>query len=340
MPDALALTWRQYRLERRMFWRNPSAAFFNFLLPLLFQDAFGWSAVKSGSVVLFVFLGNIAIKPATSFLYSRCGFRAMLVVATAGMAATMVAAAFIRSSTPLAVTAGVLSGLRRPMLGDISVVSAPVVAKERGIIVEEVTREAEGDYESLITVTVETERQSRFVSGTVFADGRPRIVNIKGIRMDAEFAHRLASRSLRELGRLPGVASFLSAAFCVTDPRLQVTLQTLQCPNPVGLAAGFDKDVQLLKVLPGRRRHARFGEGVGRALVFVALAAFHAHAELVEAALQEWRLDGKAGHGEAAAGLQPDLVERRGEIEVEAEDDHDHRRPGRPALVTAKQYRE
>src|SRR5271168_4464507 len=36
MPNALALTWRQYRLERRMFWRNPSAAFFNFVLPLLF----------------------------------------------------------------------------------------------------------------------------------------------------------------------------------------------------------------------------------------------------------------------------------------------------------------
>src|ERR1700694_5472159 len=36
MPEALTLTWRQYRLERRMFCRNPSAAFFNFLLPLLF----------------------------------------------------------------------------------------------------------------------------------------------------------------------------------------------------------------------------------------------------------------------------------------------------------------
>ena len=36
MPDALTLSWRQYRLERRMFWRNPSAAFFNFVLPLLF----------------------------------------------------------------------------------------------------------------------------------------------------------------------------------------------------------------------------------------------------------------------------------------------------------------
>ncbi len=36
-------------------------------------------------------------------------------------------------------------------------------------------------------MTVVTERQTRWVSGTVFADGRPRIVNIKGIRMDAEF---------------------------------------------------------------------------------------------------------------------------------------------------------
>jgi ABC-2 type transport system permease protein len=40
-PRALALAWRQYRLERHMFWRNPSAAFFNFLLPLLFLAAGG-----------------------------------------------------------------------------------------------------------------------------------------------------------------------------------------------------------------------------------------------------------------------------------------------------------
>ena len=86
-----------------------------------------------------------------------------------------------------ALTSAVLAGLLRPMLGEVNVVSAPIVAKERGMIVEETTREAEGDYESLITVTVETERQSRAVSGTVYADGRPRIVNIKGVRMDAEF---------------------------------------------------------------------------------------------------------------------------------------------------------
>jgi D-3-phosphoglycerate dehydrogenase len=86
-----------------------------------------------------------------------------------------------------ALSSAAIAGLLRPMLQDINVVSAPTVAKDRGIVVEETRREAEGDYESLITLTVTTDRQSRHVSGTVYADGRPRIVNIKGIRMDAEF---------------------------------------------------------------------------------------------------------------------------------------------------------
>jgi ABC-2 type transport system permease protein len=47
MAETLLLGWRQYRLERKMFWRNPSAAFFNFLLPLLFLAAGG--AILSGS---------------------------------------------------------------------------------------------------------------------------------------------------------------------------------------------------------------------------------------------------------------------------------------------------
>ena len=68
-----------------------------------------------------------------------------------------------------AITSAVLSGLLRPMLGDVNVVSAPVVAKERGMVVDEIVRAAQSDYESLITVTVFTERQERSVSGTVFA---------------------------------------------------------------------------------------------------------------------------------------------------------------------------
>src|SRR5499425_1523861 len=86
-----------------------------------------------------------------------------------------------------ALTSAAIAGLLRPMLQDVNVVSAPIIAKERGILIEEITREAAGDYDSLITVRVTTERQTRHVSGTVFAAGRPRIVNIKGIRMDAEF---------------------------------------------------------------------------------------------------------------------------------------------------------
>jgi D-3-phosphoglycerate dehydrogenase / 2-oxoglutarate reductase len=86
-----------------------------------------------------------------------------------------------------ALTSAAIAGLLRPMLQDVNVVSAPIIAKERGIVVEEMTREAASDYESLITLTIVSERQSRHVSGTVYADGRPRIVNIKGIRMDAEF---------------------------------------------------------------------------------------------------------------------------------------------------------
>jgi D-3-phosphoglycerate dehydrogenase len=87
-----------------------------------------------------------------------------------------------------ALTSAAIAGLLRPMLQEVNVVSAPIVAKERGIVVEETRRDTEGDYDSLITLAVVTDRQTRSVSGTVFADGRPRIVDIKGIRMDAEFA--------------------------------------------------------------------------------------------------------------------------------------------------------
>ena len=86
-----------------------------------------------------------------------------------------------------AVTAAAIAGVLRPALQDVNVVSAPVVAKERGIVIEETVREGEGDYDSLITLEVVTDDLVRSISGTVFNDGKPRIVEIKGIKMDAEF---------------------------------------------------------------------------------------------------------------------------------------------------------
>ncbi len=96
-----------------LFWTAITAV--PFLLTLLFQNAFGWSPVKSGAVVLFVFAGNISIKPATTPMLRRFGYRPVLVAATVGAAATMVAAAFFDAATPLFLIGfvAVLNGIGR-----------------------------------------------------------------------------------------------------------------------------------------------------------------------------------------------------------------------------------
>src|SRR5437588_5770640 len=67
-----------------------------------------------------------------------------------------------------ALTSAAIAGLLKPLLQDVNMVSAPIVARERGISVEETKRDAESDYESLVTLTVVTERQERSIQGTVF----------------------------------------------------------------------------------------------------------------------------------------------------------------------------
>jgi len=86
-----------------------------------------------------------------------------------------------------ALTSAAIAGLLRPSLSGVNVVSAPAVAAQRGIVIEELTREGRSDYESFITLTVTTEKQQRSIGGTVFHDGKPRILSIKGIKVDAEF---------------------------------------------------------------------------------------------------------------------------------------------------------
>jgi D-3-phosphoglycerate dehydrogenase len=90
-----------------------------------------------------------------------------------------------------ALTASVIAGLLRPFLPDVSVVSAPAVAKERGIVIDEVTRAADGDYESLITVDVETASHARRISGTVFHAGKPRIIAVNNIEVDTLVAPKM-----------------------------------------------------------------------------------------------------------------------------------------------------
>ena len=86
-----------------------------------------------------------------------------------------------------ALTSAAIAGLLRPSLVDINVVSAPSVAASRGIVIEEAMRASRADYESFITLSVTTARIERSVGGTVFHDGKPRILMIKNIKVDAEF---------------------------------------------------------------------------------------------------------------------------------------------------------
>ena len=87
-----------------------------------------------------------------------------------------------------ALTAALISGLLAPILNEVNMVSAPIVARERGIAVDEIRQTQRGAYETYVRVTVRTERQERSVAGTVFSDGRPRIIQIKGINLEAGFA--------------------------------------------------------------------------------------------------------------------------------------------------------
>ena len=110
-----------------------------------------------------------------------------------------------------ALTAAALTGVLRPLLQDVNMVSAPVIAKERGIPVEEVRRPRQGIYETYIRLTVMTERQERSVAGTVFSDGVPRIINIKGIKLEGEFApHMLYVTNQDQPGVIGGLGTVMA----------------------------------------------------------------------------------------------------------------------------------
>jgi D-3-phosphoglycerate dehydrogenase len=66
-------------------------------------------------------------------------------------------------------------------------VNAPVIARECGIDVAEVKHERDSDYNSIIRISVTTDKFTRSISGTLFGGRHPRVVEIKGIEIEAEF---------------------------------------------------------------------------------------------------------------------------------------------------------
>jgi D-3-phosphoglycerate dehydrogenase len=112
-----------------------------------------------------------------------------------------------------ALTAAALSGVLQPQLGTVNMVSAPVVAKERGIKVDEVRQTQRGAYETYIRLTVKTKGMERSVAGSVFSDGKPRIIQIKGIELESEFGpHMLYVTNMDKPGFIGALGTLLGNA--------------------------------------------------------------------------------------------------------------------------------
>ncbi|MES2095120.1 MAG: phosphoglycerate dehydrogenase [Pseudomonadota bacterium] len=82
----------------------------------------------------------------------------------------------------------VLAGFLRTQTDTVNMVNAPVLAKERGMEVREVRTEKEGDYHTLVRVSVKTDAGERSVAGTLFGDAAPRLVELFGIKVEADLA--------------------------------------------------------------------------------------------------------------------------------------------------------
>ena len=109
-----------------------------------------------------------------------------------------------------ALTSAALTGVLRPLLQDVNMVSAPVIAKERGIMVEELRRGQEGAYETYMRVAVMVGGKEHSVAGTVFSDGRPRLIQIQGINLEAELGpHMLYTENSDKPGYIGALGTVL-----------------------------------------------------------------------------------------------------------------------------------
>jgi len=89
---------------------------------------------------------------------------------------------------------------------DVNMVSAPVIAKDRGIDIATTTQDKTGAFDAYIKLTVVTEQRERSVAGTVFSDGKPRFIQIKGINIDAEIGEHMVYTTNNDV---PGIIGAL-----------------------------------------------------------------------------------------------------------------------------------
>ncbi|MDD9922571.1 MAG: phosphoglycerate dehydrogenase [Boseongicola sp.] len=90
-----------------------------------------------------------------------------------------------------ALNAAAIAGIMKANNPEVNMVSAPVIAKDRGIDLSTTTQEKSGVFDAYIKLTVVTNARERSIAGTVFSDGKPRFIQIKGINIDAEVGEHM-----------------------------------------------------------------------------------------------------------------------------------------------------
>ncbi len=105
-----------------------------------------------------------------------------------------------------ALNCSVVAGIMKVVNPDVNLVSAPVIAKERGVKISTTTQDKSGVFDGYIKVEVVTNLRQRSVAGTVFSDGKPRFIQIKGINIDAEIGQHMVYTTNKDV---PGIIGAL-----------------------------------------------------------------------------------------------------------------------------------
>ncbi len=105
-----------------------------------------------------------------------------------------------------ALNCATIAGIMRATNPDVNMVSAPVVAKERGVQISTTRQEKSGTFDAYIKLTVVTDSRERSIAGTCFSDGKPRFIQIKGINIDAEIGRHMLYTTNEDV---PGIIGLL-----------------------------------------------------------------------------------------------------------------------------------
>ncbi len=152
------------------------------------------------------------LRPYMDLAQQLGGFAGQL-TETGLLGATITYAGQVAKLNTRPLTAAILQGLLAPLLASVNMINAPLVARERDIAVTTVHQDQTDGYQTLIRLAVETERGERSVAGTLFHERRPRLVEIRGIEIEAHLGpHMLYVRNIDRPGLIGALGKTLGDA--------------------------------------------------------------------------------------------------------------------------------